>query len=69
MREYLWDITLFWTNIKLSPIKKTHQKLVPMCLWLCEYIPNFYRLLVQLIFRQELLPLEIIVQHLLLLHQ
>ena len=26
MREYLWNITLFWTNIKLSPIKKTHQK-------------------------------------------
>jgi len=26
MGECLWNITLFWTNIKLSPIKKTHQK-------------------------------------------
>ena len=77
-------LTLFWTNNRSViiflqifcfrlKIKKTHQKLVPMCLWFFLIIPlylfNFYRLLVQLIFRQELLPLEIIVQHLLLLHQ
>lgn len=38
MREYLWDITLFWTNIKLSPIKKDTSET-------CSDVPYLYAIL------------------------